>query len=60
MAHAIPYFNWAAPVTNAGVRRALADGTDDDTLFWMARILREARYRTFGITQVFDVSATVT
>jgi hypothetical protein len=41
---AIPYFNWDSPVTNAAVRRALAEGTDDDKLFWIARILREARY----------------
>ncbi|MBN9165696.1 MAG: hypothetical protein BGO98_10995 [Myxococcales bacterium 68-20] len=43
-ADAVPYFNWDAPVTNGAVRRALADGTEDDKLFWTARILREARY----------------
>lgn len=43
-ADAVPYFNWDAPVTNSAVRRALAEGTDDDKLFWIARILREARY----------------
>ena len=32
-ADAVPYFNWDAPVTNAAVRRALADGTEDDKLF---------------------------
>jgi hypothetical protein len=41
---AVPYFNWDAPVTNADVRRALVDGTEDDKMFWIARILREARY----------------
>jgi hypothetical protein len=41
---AVPYFNWDAPVTNAEVRRALEEGTEDDKIFWMARILREARY----------------
>ena len=41
---AVPYFNWDAPVTNAAVRRALTEGTEDDKLFWVARILREARY----------------
>jgi hypothetical protein len=41
---AIPYFNWDSPVTNASVRRALAEGTEDDKIFWIARILREARY----------------
>jgi hypothetical protein len=41
---AVPYFNWDAPVTNAEIRRALADGSEDDKLFWTARILSEARY----------------
>ncbi len=41
---AVPYFNWDAPVTNAEVRHALAHGTEDDKLFWMGRILREAQY----------------
>lgn len=41
---AVPYFNWDAPVTNAAVRRALAEGTEADKVFWIARILREARY----------------
>jgi hypothetical protein len=41
---AVPYFNWDAPVTNAAVRRALLEGTEDDKVFWIARILREARY----------------
>jgi hypothetical protein len=41
---AVPYFNWDAPVPNAVVRRALAQGPDEDRLYWMARILREARY----------------
>lgn len=41
---AVPYFNWDAPVTNEAVRRALALGTEDDKLYWIARILREARY----------------
>ena len=41
---AIPYFNWDAPVTNASVRHALREGTEDDKVYWIARILREARY----------------
>ena len=40
----VPYFNWDAPVTNSEVRRALREGTDDERLFWTARILSEARY----------------
>jgi hypothetical protein len=40
---AIPYFSWDAPVTNAEVRRALLEGTEEDKIFWSARILREAR-----------------
>lgn len=42
---AVPYFNQDVAVTNAEVRRALASGDDDERLFWMARILSEARYR---------------
>lgn len=41
---AIPYFNWDARVTNAEVRHALAHGTEEDKLFWIARIMTEARY----------------
>ncbi len=41
---AIPYFNWDAPVTNGDVRRALREGTEDDRVYWIARILREAQY----------------
>lgn len=41
---AIPYFNWDAPVTNAAVWQALREGTEDDKVYWIARILREARY----------------
>lgn len=41
---AVPYFNWDAPVTNAEIRRALAVGSDEEKLFWTARILAEARY----------------
>jgi hypothetical protein len=41
---AIPYFNWDAPVTNAAVRQAIAEGTEDDKVFWIAKIMREARY----------------
>lgn len=41
---AVPYFNWDAPVTNAEIRRALAVGSEDEKLFWTARILSEARY----------------
>lgn len=40
----VPYFNWDAPVTNGSVRQALAQGSDGEKLFWIARILREARY----------------
>jgi len=41
---AAPYFTWDAPVTNGEIRRALRDGTPDERLHWIARILREARY----------------
>lgn len=41
---AVPYFNWDAPVTNEQVRKALAEGSEDDRLFWTARIMREAQY----------------
>ena len=41
---AVPYFNWDAPVTNAAVRHAIASGTEDDKVFWIAKIMREARY----------------
>jgi hypothetical protein len=41
---AVPYFNWDAPVTNATIRSALAGPDVDDRRYWMARILREARY----------------
>jgi hypothetical protein len=38
---AVPYFNCDAPVTNARVRQALADGSEDDKCFWIAKIMRE-------------------
>lgn len=41
---AVPYFNWDTAVTNAEIRRALALGSEDEKLFWTARILSEARY----------------
>jgi hypothetical protein len=41
---AVRYFNWDAPVTNAAVRLALAEGNEDDKVFWIAKIMREARY----------------
>ena len=41
---AVPYFNWDAPVTNAAVRLAIAEGTEEDKVFWIAKIMREARY----------------
>jgi hypothetical protein len=41
---AVPYFNWDAPVTNAEVRRVLIEGSEDDKVFWIARIMCEARY----------------
>jgi hypothetical protein len=40
----VPYFNWDAPVTNAEVRSALSHGSEGEKIFWIARILREARY----------------
>jgi hypothetical protein len=40
---AVPYFNWDAPVTNREVRRALAESSEDDKIFWIARIMREAQ-----------------
>jgi hypothetical protein len=42
---AVPYFNWDAPVTNAEVRRVLLEGSEADKIFWIARIMREARYQ---------------
>jgi hypothetical protein len=42
--NAVPYFNWDARITNAQIRQVLADGPEEDRLYWMARILREARY----------------
>jgi hypothetical protein len=41
---AVPYFNWDAPVTNSEVRRILAEGDEESRLFWIARIMTEARY----------------
>lgn len=41
---AVPYFNWDAPVTNAEVRHALAEGSEGERIFWLSRILREAQY----------------
>jgi hypothetical protein len=41
---AVPYFNWDAPVTNARVRQILVDGSENDKVFWVAKIMREARY----------------
>ena len=42
---AVPYFNWDVAVTNREVRAALRSDDDEDArLFWMARILTEARY----------------
>ena len=41
---AAPYFTWDAPVPNSEIRRALREGTPDERLHWMSRILREARY----------------
>jgi hypothetical protein len=40
----VPYFNWDAPVANRVVRQALSAGPEEDRLYWMARIMREARY----------------
>ena len=40
---AVPYFNWDVPVTNAEVRAALRSGDEDARIFWMARIMSEAR-----------------
>ena len=41
---AVPYFNWDVAVTNAEVRAALAGSDEDARVFWIARILSEARY----------------
>jgi len=41
---AVPYFNWDAPMTNAEVHRALGSGSEDDKLFWTARVMAEAKY----------------
>jgi hypothetical protein len=41
---AVPYFTWDNPVTNAVIRGVLATGPEPDRCYWMARILREARY----------------
>lgn len=41
---AVPYFNWDAPITNAQVRQIIAEGSEDDKAFWIAKIMREARY----------------
>jgi hypothetical protein len=41
---AVPYFNWDAPVTNGDLRRTLREGTEEDRLYWIGRILREAQY----------------
>jgi hypothetical protein len=43
-ASSIPYFNWDCAVSNAEVRAALKSGSEDEKLFWIGRILREARY----------------
>lgn len=41
---AVPYSNGDAAVTNTTVRQALREGTEDDRVYWIARILREAQY----------------
>lgn len=41
---AVPYFSWDIPATNTTIWAVLADGSEPDRLYWMARILREARY----------------
>jgi hypothetical protein len=41
---AVPYFNWDAPVPNRAVRSALHDGSEEDRLFWIARIMAAAQY----------------
>lgn len=40
---AIPYFNWDVSITNAEIRAALRGSDENARLFWMARIMREAR-----------------
>ncbi len=42
--NAVPYFNWDGPVTNAEVRYQLEEGTEVSKLFWIGRIMTEARY----------------
>ena len=40
-----PYFNWDSDVSENQVRRALTQGTEAEQAFWVARIMREARYQ---------------
>lgn len=40
---AIPYFNCDVSVTNAQIRAVLRGSDENARLFWMARIMREAR-----------------
>lgn len=41
---AVPYFNWDVGVTNGTVRAALRSDSIEDRVFWVARIMSEARY----------------
>ena len=41
---AVPYFNWDVAISNAQVREHLRDGSVEERLPWIARIMREARY----------------
>lgn len=40
---AVPYFMWDAPLTVAELRHRLAVAPASERLWWLARILREAR-----------------
>jgi hypothetical protein len=41
---AVPYFCWDTPTTNAQVRSALRDGSEDAKVAWITRIMAEAQY----------------
>lgn len=41
---AVPYFCWDVPVKNSELRRTLREGSEDDRVFWITRIMAEAQY----------------
>jgi hypothetical protein len=47
---AVPYFNWDAPVTNAAVRQAIAEGTEEDKVFWISKSCARLVMTTSGST----------